>query len=204
MKRLLTNYTKKKKEIRLRLKYFKEIGKSSEDILFSELAFCICTPQSKAKKCDEAILELKKSLLYTGNNNQISKILKSKVRFHNNKAKYIIKARNKLYNKLKNIVKLNNRQARDFLVKEIKGISMKEASHFLRNIGKYENITILDRHILKNLKRYGIIKEVPKALTRKIYLEIENKMLKFCKKINIPPEEIDLLFWSNETDEIFK
>ena len=89
-------------------------------------------------------------------------------------------------------------------MKNVNGLGYKETSHFLRNIGLGKNFAILDRHILKNLKRYGVIKSIPKTLTRKKYLEIERKMKKFSEKIKIPLAELDLLFWSEETGEIFK
>ena len=93
---------------------------------------------------------------------------------------------------------------REWLVSNLKGIGYKEASHFLRNIGMGKNIAILDRHILKNLQKHGAIKEIPKSLTPKKYVEIENQMRDFSRKVKIPMEEIDLLFWSEETGEVFK
>jgi N-glycosylase/DNA lyase len=84
------------------------------------------------------------------------------------------------------------------------GFGLKEASHFLRNIGSEFDLAILDRHIIKNLLRYGVIDEIPKSLTKKQYLMIEERMKKFSKKIGIPLAELDLLFWSEETGEIFK
>ena len=205
MQELISSYNKRKQIIKERLKHFKEVGKQSEKVLFSELAFCLCTPQSKAKKCDEAISILKENkLLFKGDNKEIANILKSRVRFHNNKAKYIVEARNKLYGKIKKVLEKENKEAREFLIKEVNGMSLKEAGHFLRNTGNYEEITILDRHILKNLKKHKVIKELPKTLTKNKYLGIEKEMLKFCKKINIPPEELDILFWSEETGEVFK
>jgi len=80
----------------------------------------------------------------------------------------------------------NPEKIRVWLVKNIKGFGYKEASHFLRNIGLGENIAILDRHILKNLKRFKVIKEVPISISPRKYLEIENKMKLFSKKIKIP------------------
>ncbi len=80
----------------------------------------------------------------------------------------------------------------------------KESSHFLRNIGFGDDIAILDRHILKNLVKYGVIKEIPKSLTDKKYLEIEQKMKKFSEEAEIPFSHLDLLWWSEETGEIFK
>ena len=79
----------------------------------------------------------------------------------------------------------------------------KEASHFLRNIGN-RDLAILDRHILKNLVRTGALERLPKSLTPKTYLAIEEKFAAFSKRVNIPMDELDLLFWSMETGEILK
>jgi N-glycosylase/DNA lyase len=67
-----------------------------------------------------------------------------------------------------------------------------------------QGIAILDRHILKNLKLLGVIDEVPKSLTRKKYMEIEQSMSDFCNRTGVPEEELDLLLWSREAGEIFK
>ena len=90
------------------------------------------------------------------------------------------------------------------MVKEVNGFGYKEASHFLRNIGFYEDVAILDRHILRNIVRFGIIKEIPKTINKKTYIEIEDKMKNYCKKHKINFAELDLIFWSNETGEVFK
>jgi len=63
----------------------------------------------------------------------------------------------------------------------IKGLGCKEASHFLRNIGLGNDMAIMDIHILGNLKRYKVIEEIPSSISRKNYLNIEDKMRKFCK-----------------------
>lgn len=89
-------------------------------------------------------------------------------------------------------------------MKNVKGMGYKEASHFLRNIGLADDLAILDRHILKNLKIFGIIEEIPKSLSKKKYLEIEEKMRNLANEVNIPLSHLDLLFWSKETGEIFK
>ena len=64
-------------------------------------------------------------------------------------------------------------------------------------------IAILDRHILRNLKALNVIQE-DKIKNKKHYFEIENAFLNFAIKINIPIDELDLLFWSKENGEIFK
>jgi len=149
---------------------------------------------------------MESNILYSGNANQIKKIIKTHVRFHNTKAQHIVHDRG-LLNGSNILDQLgafqDGRQMREWLVKNIKGFGYKEASHFLRNIG-YLDVAILDRHILKNLVKCGVIESLPKSLTPKKYLEIEEKMKKFADKINIPFPELDLLFWSEETGEIFK
>ena len=101
-----------------------------------------------------------------------------------------------------NSIKDSNK-LREFLVQNVKGFGLKESSHYLRNIG-YRDLAILDRHILKNLHKYNVINEIPSNLTPKTYLEIEDKFKEFSSKLNIPLDELDLLFWSMETGEVFK
>lgn len=195
----MENYTRYKKEIKNRLKDFKQV---KEDDLFYELCFCILTPQSKAFNADFCIKELKKNNFLETNYNP-KEVLKKKIRFHNHKTEYLIKAKEKFEEFLKVKEKLGNEELREWLVKNIKGLGYKEGSHFMRNIG-YENLAILDRHILKNLKRYEVIKEIPKNISKSKYLEIESKFKEFSKKINIPMDELDLLFWAQQTGKIFK
>jgi len=202
---LVDLYFLKKKEITSRLKEFKKIGQLGDKRrIFAEMCFCILTPQSKAKSCWSAIEGLsKKDLLLKGQEKDISRVLNlCGVRFHNNKAKYIVSAR-------KNFSELRRYdypipELRSWLVKNIKGIGLKEASHFLRNVGLGNSVAILDRHILKNLQQYDVIKEIPESMTSKKYMKIESKMIRFAKKINIPVSHLDLLFWSKETGEVFK
>ncbi|HNX08865.1 MAG TPA: DNA lyase, partial [Methanothrix sp.] len=71
-------------------------------------------------------------------------------------------------------------------------------------IGRGESLAILDRHILKNLVLLGVISEVPATLTKKMYLEIEQKMIAFSKDAKIPMGHLDLLLWYKEAGEVFK
>ncbi len=206
---LLHSYKIKKIEIRKRLDEFKSVFSENDERIFSELAFCLCTPQSKAKNAWAAITSLNKNnLLLNGTSEQIKPFLNS-VRFNGNKSKYIVEARNFFLQdgilKIKSrLSSLSPEQSRAWLVENVKGFGLKESSHFLRNIGFGKDLAILDRHILKNLARYGVVKEIPKSLTRKNYLEIEQKFIEFGNRIGIPMQELDLLFWSEETNFIFK
>ena len=193
-------YQKKQPIIQQRLNQFKQIR---EKDYFYELCFCLLTPQSSAFKADACIQELKQKD-FLNNSVNPAPILLKKTRFHNNKAGYLLEFKSRHLHVFSSLKKLNNpTEKRDFLVKAVTGLGLKESSHFLRNVG-YENLAILDRHILKNLLKLGVIKELPKTLTRKTYLEIEEKFLQYSKEINIPLDHLDLLFWSMETGEVFK
>jgi len=204
-------YGLKRGEILRRLNEFKNLWlKGNDEEIFGELAFCILTPQSKAKVCCEAIEKLKeKSLLFEGSNEEIREGIRN-VRFKNKKADYLIKARNFFSKNGRICIKStigqfkDTHQCREWLVNNITGLGYKEASHFLRNIGFGEKIAILDRHIMRNLKDLKIIKKVPGSLSKIKYLDMEKKMASFSRQIDIPLSHLDLTLWYKETGEILK
>ena len=149
-------------------------------------------------------------LLFNGSAEDIVEYLNI-VRFKNNKAKYLVALREQMQNEKGEIVTkdffnsiADVKEKREWIVKNIKGMAYKEAGHFLRNVGFGKEIAILDRHILKNLVKLEVIEDVPKSLTPKLYLEIEEKMKAYCKFISIPMDSLDLLLWYKEAGEIFK
>ncbi|MBI3192849.1 MAG: DNA lyase, partial [Ignavibacteriae bacterium] len=126
------------------------------------------------------------------------------IRFHKTKAKHLSEMKKQFPMILEQCTNGNtSRELREWLVKNVTGLGWKEASHFLRNIG-HRNLAILDRHILKNLVRVGVLNEVPKTLTSKLYLEIERKFLGYSDEIGIPLDELDLTFWCMETGKVLK
>jgi len=182
----------------------------SEENLFSELAFCLLTPQSKAKMCWGSICTLKeKDALISGTEEEILDCLYG-VRFKYKKAKYIVEVRElfKLDGKIsvKKIIENGATpfEIREWLVKNVKGMGHKEASHFLRNIGKGRDLAILDRHILKNMKLIGIIDKIPDSMPPKKYLELEGILRQFSDEVGIPMDHLDIVLWYKETNEIFK
>ncbi|MBI1972750.1 N-glycosylase/DNA lyase [Candidatus Woesearchaeota archaeon] len=199
MHALTKEYSLTRKAIFQRLEAFSRV---SEDDIFYELCFCLLTPQSKGKMAWGRIEKLKKAGFKDRHINPHRFI--NDMRFHNHKNNYLLAAKQQFPLILQKLQEEKNAfQLREWLVEHIKGYGYKEASHFLRNIG-YRNLAILDRHILKNLVRHNVIQELPKTLTRKRYLAIEQQFLAFAKQVNIPMDALDILFWSNETGEIFK
>lgn len=207
---LKQKYEQKKGEIVQRLAEFRESWTKDENHVFAELCFCLLTPQSKAKSCWRTIEKLKETgLLYSGTAEEMKAWMAS-VRFNESKSKYIVLARQLFSDngEIKIKEKLDAMQdvleKREWLVKNVKGFGMKEASHFLRNVGFGDDIAILDRHILKNLARHGVIEEAPNQIPKKKYMEIEKKMKEFSIKSEISMAHLDLLWWSEEAGEIFK
>lgn len=205
-------YLEIKDDIAKRLNEYKEIwDKGTNEDIHAELSFCILTPQSKARNAWKAITNMREDgVLFTGDTETLTEYLNI-VRFKNNKAKYLVELRNQMTDKDGKIITKDFfekmptvQERRNWIVENIKGMSWKEAGHFLRNVGFGQEVAILDRHILKNLVRLQVIEEIPKTLNKKSYLEIEDKMKEFCKEVSIPMDNMDLLLWYLEAGEIFK
>lgn len=211
-KEILEIYDKIGDKIQKRLDEFEKKWKngSNRDIHL-ELSFCILTPQSKARSAWEAIETLSgNGLIWNGEKEEIADYL-NRVRFKNTKADNLVRLREQMTNDAGEIITKDFfdsmksvEEKRNWIVKNIRGMSFKEASHFLRNVGFGQDIAILDRHILRNMERLGIIDKIPKTITPKRYIEMENKLIDYTKKIGIPMDQIDLLFWYREAGEIFK
>jgi len=190
-----------KSKVDKRLKEFEDFKNKEE--WFSELCFCILTANSKAATALKIQEELTpKGFCESSLNNIRKTIRKNKHRFHNNKAEYILAAREHIDIKSK-IKELGEIKAREWLVKNVKGIGYKEASHFLRNVG-YKNLAILDRHILNLMKEHDLIKEKPKTLNKKKYLEIEKTFKKIADTLKMSCAELDLYMWYMKTGKVLK
>ena len=204
IKRLkLLEQSKISEVIRKRIKEFEKTGSSPEKI-FSELCFCILTANFSAERGIKIQRELENEFLIA-NEKRLAKMLKNLgYRYPNTRARYIVEARKKL-SELMKILRdktKNEPEIREWLVKNVKGLGYKEASHFLRNIG-FKNIAVIDFHVLDVLEKYRLA-EKPGALTRKKYLEIENVLRGLAKKLSISLAELDLYLWYMETGKVLK
>ncbi|MFH1254125.1 MAG: N-glycosylase/DNA lyase [bacterium] len=182
-----------------RLEEFKQINKLDTKYWFSELCFCILTANSKAETAINIQQEVgPQGFIYLPQQELAQIIRDNKHRFHNNKAKFIVQARE--FTDIKNKIKsLSEPQAREFIVKNIKGLGYKEASHFLRNVG-YDDVAIIDRHILRFMHQQNLISSIPKHITIKFYLDCEQILSKFEIKLS----RLDLIIWEKMTGKILK
>lgn len=200
-------YKQIKPEIEKRLLEFRE--NTTSDKIQKEFFFCLLTPQCKARVCWENVEKLFDSGIITyGSEKQISENLWG-IRFRNNKAGYIVEARRKFFNGndffIKHLFEEHNENLlREYIVANVKGMGYKEASHFLRNIGRASEFAILDRHILRGLVMSGVIDKVPSLLPVSKYINIEDAMKRFAERIEIPMSHLDFVFWYYFNKEIFK
>ena len=186
-----------------KIREFKEFGRQGNEIWFSELCFCILTANSTAKlglkiqeELDDGFLTLPK--------NELTRSLKEfGHRFYNKRAEFIVSARK--FDRIKDIItKFSDaNRAREWLVENVDGIGWKEASHFLRNVG-FEDVAILDRHILALIREYGLIERAPRTLTRRRYLEIEHKLKELAERVGLSLAELDLYMWYLKTGQVLK
>lgn len=90
----------------------------------------------------------------------------------------------------------SEREVRAALAATIPGFGLKEASHFLRNIRYSDRLAIIDSHVVSFLEELG---EVPQAntktITRKSYLELENRLQKICDRNGLNVSVLDMAIW---------
>ena len=208
---LVREHAEKGDEIRARLSEFRAMWRKPDERLFEEVAYCIFAIQTKARAADAAVNGLKaRGLLLGGDAPAIAGFLRSRVRFHNHKAAYLVAARERFrpggrWALKETLAGFDSPEAaRDWLAREVDGFSMKEASHLLRNIGLADRLAILDRHVLRNLARHGVIRSVPASISPRRYREIEARWREFSEAVGIPLAEMDLLFFSRGAGAILK
>jgi N-glycosylase/DNA lyase len=211
--RLLMVYGERRKEIRSRLREFRDVWRTASDArLWEELVFCIFTAGASARMGLRSV-EALRPLLQSGAHHEMTSALVAAGahRFPNARPGYVLVTRNYLQESCS--MRLRERlwsyrnpiERRDWLAQEprVKGIGYKEASHFLRNIG-FKGYGILDKHIVRSLYELKLIDSPKPPATRGKYLEVESRMRQFADRSGINFDELDLLLWSMKTGEILK
>jgi len=203
-------YIQKKDLIKAQLDEFEQVREKGDDRrIFEELAFCILT-SAVGPKVGMKSLDAIRDILLESSTDELEERLKG-VHKYPEKAYYIVHTRDYLTNEYS--LKMNDlvnsfddpTQRRDFfaLNKDIKGLGLTQASHFLRNIG-IKGYAILDRNVVRSLYDLGILEAPKPPATKKKYLEAEEKMKGFAEKLGIEIEELDMLLWSMKTGHIPK
>jgi len=194
-----------KKIVDLKNLEFEKVGSSGANSVFNELCFCLMTANFSAHGGIKIQNSIGNGFSILSEEELAKKLGELGHRFPNVRAKYVVNARDskeKLIEILKEIG--DDLILRDWVVKNIKGLGMKEASHFLRNIG-YKNLAIIDFHIIDLLVKNNLIEPVKRgSISPKKYLEIENVLRKISRKTGLHLGELDLYLWYLETGKILK
>ncbi|PIN77238.1 N-glycosylase [Candidatus Woesearchaeota archaeon CG10_big_fil_rev_8_21_14_0_10_34_12] len=189
------------KTVNCRIREFEKIGKNPDKI-FSELCFCILTANFQAEKSIKIQEGIGNGFCELSESELSAKLGGFGHRFPNMRARYIFDARKFREELLEKLRKENDFELREWIVRTIGGIGMKEASHFLRNIG-FKNLSIIDFHIIDLLVREKLI-DRPKMLNKKKYLDIEEELMKLASKLGLNLAELDLYLWYLETEKVLK
>ena len=202
----LKNKKELRRKIKKRIQEFIEVYNSDTYRWYEELVFCLLTAYSSALtglKCVENLQN--ENALLKGDIRKIEEcIVKEGHRFSNQRAEYIYNTRPLAQSLKKTITSFqDSHKARMWLKNRVKGIGMKEASHFLRNVG-YFDLAIIDRHILSNLKEHNIIESEKMTLTPKKYVQLEKILKKIAENVNMPVGEMDLYLWYRKTGQVLK
>jgi N-glycosylase/DNA lyase len=194
-----------RRKVETRVEEFRQAQRESEARWFEELVYCLLTANYSARGSLACIAALKEGCaMDEGNLEQLRTCLQHRHRFPNKRAEFILEARRHRDDLKKTITgQLSSRAAREWLVENIKGLGMKEASHFLRNVG-YLDLAIIDKHILSHMVEQGIIVKRPETVTRKKYLEYEAILKHVASRLNMPLGMMDLYLWSKKSGEVIK
>lgn len=183
--------------VRQRLEEFRKV-----DDLFCELCFCTLTANTSAEKAIEVQEQLGDDFCTLEQEELRSRLEQAGYRF-TNRAVYI--CHNRRYQNIGDVLQRfdDAHEAREWLAEHVKGLGYKEASHFLRNVG-YTDVAIIDRHVLRVMKRHALIDGMPSSLTRRRYLSMERRLRDLANSLDITLAELDLYLWYMETGKILK
>ena len=190
--------------VRTRVQEFTQLHQKGNDFWFSELCFCILTANSSAILGVKVQRQISPDGFKTLSLEQLTnRLVELGHRFPNRRAEFIVNAR--IVSEIKDIITrfTDTRNARNWLVKNVKGLGLKEASHFLRNVG-YFDLAILDRHIQRVMLEYGMVTMLPKNMTKRSYLAMEEKLGTLAEELDLPIGVLDLYLWYMKTGKVLK
>lgn len=188
--------------VKQRMNEFARTGRD-EKSLFKEMCFCILTANFTAEGGIKIQQKLGNGFARLTKDELVKALRVLGYRFPNTRANYIVENR-ALYGSLLGTLGRfkDGKTAREWLIRNVKGLGYKEASHFLRNSG-FKDVAIIDRHILKYLDSRNLI-ELPRTLTKRRYMEYERLLYAIARKLDINLAELDLFLWYIMTGKVLK
>ncbi|MFT4309691.1 MAG: N-glycosylase/DNA lyase [Candidatus Woesearchaeota archaeon] len=200
-------------QISNRISSFRNIKDEGPERLFLELSFCMLTANYDAQKAIRIQEAIWNGFIDMDENILSHNLRMLGYRFPNMRASYIVGARKHkdiLYSIVYpeghdwNTDYENQNIARLWLADNVRGLGMKESSHFLRNVG-YNKLGIIDFHILDILVRHNLIEPYKsRSLTRNKYVEIERILHDIGDYIGMDMAVLDYCLWYIETGKVLK
>ncbi len=205
--RELTTNPRVRNMVEDRMDEFRRVHEMGSQKWYEELVYCLLTAYSSALMGQRCVDALRDGALMEGRVEDVRECLVEEGhRFANRRAEYIYDTRG-LAPRIKGVIQGFDdlKDAREWLVKNIKGLGWKESSHYLRNVG-YFGLAIIDRHILSNMVEHGLITEEKsrKGLTKRRYHAYEGILEKVARRLGMAPGELDLYLWYRKTGKVLK
>lgn len=191
----------------------------AEEQLWEELICCILSSQVSYVLAKAATQELINAGLINFNKlsvgsklyeKRVNNVLKRPIRnngkkvhyrFPNLKARQISEFRNYLIQinfRISDIIynQATPAEIRNQLIKAVPGVGPKQASMFLRNIGRSYDLAILDRHVINYMVAVKMTKnDSIKSFGKKEYLTNEELLIQYASGIGYPVGCVDWAIW---------
>lgn len=170
-----------------------DLRKMTDEALFYQLCFCLCSPQTTFTSNAEVNKRLETYDFYGRDipEEELQWLVRP-VRFFRHKANRLLKAK-ACFPLIAHLVRGCGTEydKRSWLVQNITGLGMKTASHFLRNTGA-KHLAIIDTHIIQFLG-------ISQPNTRSQYLRAEALLAGTANRWGMNVAEYDILLWQRAT-----
>lgn len=198
----------------------------SDKELWFELCLCILSSNVPYRMAESALLQLlnRDFLDYDTFDNHTKKNIAQELmrpiylpkkkngrfrsyRFPNLRARYIFECGlvvRDCFKGLSNVLKEERSayKVRNKIVESLPGIGMKEASMFLRDVGFTDQLAIVDRHILKFIPTLIAYHGNVTNITKRRYLELEERFQSISQALGATPLELDFVVWNLNRSEM--
>jgi len=187
--RKLSLSDEEKNELQRTIKQFKR--RKTKEEKFYDLCFCLLAPQTTFKSNRATIFDLIALDFYHReiSRKKLYKVLR-RTRFFRVKTGYLLGLKKVFPEIVEELKRKKSAEAkREYLASNIKGMGLKAASHFLRNLGE-EDLAVIDTHVMKFLGA-----DHSQAKTKREYCEIEKEFRKVAKANRMTPAVLDAYIW---------
>jgi N-glycosylase/DNA lyase len=191
-----------------------QLRPESEHAAWRELCFCLISPVTRFEAVKDCISRLeRRGILDRLSSNpelvkvkEIERALSSRpgaCRFPAQKARRLAAASAFFYGNpmrsgvLRFLEKFpDSLAAREALVKQVPGLGMKEASHFLRNTGRGNRVAVLDVHLRRFMVENGIVdSRVAASDSPASYSSMEREFTSLAFNSGLDPAALDQAIW---------